>query len=117
VKQTRIIFLLAVFMASAFGNRSFAYTQKTGNGSPVLSSGSYSSSALFLLNAEIESCVIQGAGGGQHNSGFQKLPGTTTTEPKNNGSRLYLLSLGYSTPDHLRVKQYLSHIYPFHNFW
>jgi hypothetical protein len=117
VKKTRIIFLLAVFIASAFCNRSFAYQEKTGTGSSLLSSGSYSSSALFLLNTEIESCVIQAAGGGQHNGGFQKLPGTVSPELKNTGAHTQLLSFGYSTPDHLRVKQYLSHIHPFHNFW
>jgi hypothetical protein len=104
-------------MASAFCNRSFAFQEKTGTDITVLSSGSYSSTALFLLNAEIESCVIQGAGGGQHNGGYQKLPGTVTTEVKNGSFHSPILSFGYSTPDHLRVKQYLSHIYPFHNFW
>lgn len=104
-------------MASAFCNRGFARQEKAGTGISVLTSGSYSSSSLFLLNAEIERCVIQGAGGGQHNGGFQKLSGTVTTELKKGSFHLRFHSFGYNTPDHLRVKKYLTHNYPFHNFW
>src|SRR5687767_1232857 len=76
----------------------------------------YYYSSLGNLHTEIEICSFQTPGATQGNYGFKKIPGHFTWDIKRLNYCAFFISL-YSSMGNTSLKQYLSHIYPTHNFW
>ena len=117
VKKHNLRILLPVVLATAVLNTSFHSVVKTDFfGTIPEKENTYSSSAFGYPQSEIEIFSSRTPGASQGNHGFKKVLGYLNFEAGKLLKSIFYLPF-FGSPGLVSIKQYLSHIYPSHNFW
>ena len=113
-----IAFILIVCFSLALLNASNSIIERTNiSFSSVNPSESFSSLSFNHPNSDIEISSIHNITASQGSHGFQKILGYVAFDTRNLHKYTEFASSDNSLPGYLYLKEYLSHIYPSHNFW